>query len=104
MAQAGLLAPLAAGGPLSITAWARLRGAASGPVTAELVINEGAAEPRVMNIGTRVAGDGAWIELAGAFSLGFMATPTAIDLLISGPPAGVDLCVAGVELRALSAR
>jgi endo-1,4-beta-xylanase len=104
LAQAGLLGPLAAGGPLSITAWARLRGAASGPVTAELVVNEGAAEPRVVNIAARVAGDAGWIELAGAFSLGFQAAPSAIDLLISGPAAGVELCVAGVELRPLVAR
>jgi hypothetical protein len=34
------------------------------------------------------------------------ATPVAaasIDLQVSGPAAGVELCVAGVELRSLSA-
>jgi GH35 family endo-1,4-beta-xylanase len=101
--QAGLLDRLAAGGPLSFTAWARLRGAASASVSAELTISEPTGT-RALNLGSRAASDGGWIELAGYSSLGFGATPTAIDLLISGPPAGIELCVAGVELRALSER
>ena len=102
--QAGLLERLSAGGPLAFTAWARLRGATNAPVTAELIVTESAGEPRVLNVASRVAADSGWIQLAGYYSLGFTATPTAIDLLISGPPAGVDVCVAGVELRPLSAR
>jgi hypothetical protein len=41
---------------------------------------------------------------AGYIGLGFTAAPTSIELRLSGPPAAVELCVAGVELRALSAR
>ena len=102
--QAGLLDRLSAGGPLAFTAWARLRGATSGNVVAALVINESAAEPRVVNVASRTAGDAGWGELTGTISLGFTATPTTIDLLISGPAAGVELCVASVELHSLSAR
>jgi len=104
LTQAALLEPLSAGGPLFFAAWARLRGAPSAPVIAELIVTESAAEPRLLNVASRVAADTGWIQLAGYVSLGFAATPTAIDLQISGPPAGVDLCVAGVELRPLSAR
>ena len=67
-------------------------------------MTESAGEPRLLNVASRVAADSGWIQLAGYVSLGFTATPTAIDLQISGPPAGVDVCVAGVELRPLSAR
>ena len=102
--QVGLLERLAAGGPLVFTAWARLRGASSAPVAAELIVTESAGEPRVLNVASRAAADSGWIQLTGYYSLGFTATPTAIDLQISGPPAGVDLCVAGVELRPLSPR
>ena len=102
--QVGLLERLSAGGPLVFTAWARLRGASTAPVVAELIVTESAAEPRLVNVSSRVATDTGWVQLAGYVSLGFTATPTAIDLQISGPPAGVDLCVAGVELRPLSPR
>jgi endo-1,4-beta-xylanase len=104
LSQVGLLEPLSAGGPLVFTAWARLRGASSAPVAAELIVTESAGEPRVLNVASRVAADSGWIQLAGYYSLGFTATPTAIELQISGPPAGVDLCLAGVELRPLSPR
>ncbi len=76
-------------------------------MVAELVVNDPAAEPRLVGVASRVAGDGGWVELSGAISLGFTATPaapTTIDLQLSGPAAGVELCIAGVELRPLTAR
>jgi len=105
--QTGLSDRLSAGGAMAFTAWARLRGAASGNVIAELIVNDPAAEPRLVNLASRVAGDSGWLELSGTISLGFTAAPTApttIDLLISGPPADVELCITGVELRPLTAR
>lgn len=104
LTQTGLLNLLAAGGPHAFTAWARLRGAATASVSAALIVTESMGEPRTINVGGRVANDTGWIELAGYISLGFTTTPTAIDLQVSGPPAGVDLCVAGVELRPLTVR
>jgi GH35 family endo-1,4-beta-xylanase len=103
LTQAGLHEHLSAGGPVSFTAWARLRGASSAPVSAELLVTESAGgEPRALSVGTRSATDGGWTEITSYLGLGFTATPTAIDLLIHGPPADVELCVAGVELRPLS--
>jgi endo-1,4-beta-xylanase len=102
--QAGLLDRLGAGGSFSFAASARVRGATSAPVSAELIVTESGAEPRVQNVASRAAGDGGWVDLTGYFSLGFTAAPTAIELRLSGPPAGIELCVAGIELRALSAR
>jgi GH35 family endo-1,4-beta-xylanase len=105
LAQAGLLERLGAGGPYALTAWARVRGASSAPVGVELIFSDpAAAEPRAVNLASRVAGDAGWIEISGYVSLGVTTPPVAIDLLVAGPPAGVDLCVAGIELRPLSAR
>jgi hypothetical protein len=104
--QVGLVDRLSAGGPHSFTAWARLRGAGTtaAPVTAELIVTEAGAQPRAVSLSSRSVTDSAWSELAGYVSLGFTAAPTSIELQVSGPPAGVDLCLAGVELRPLTTR
>jgi len=44
-----------------------------------------------------------WRELSGDVGLGFTAPALAIDLVLYGPPAGVDLRVADVEFRPLTA-
>jgi GH35 family endo-1,4-beta-xylanase len=104
LVQTGLVDRLSAGGPHSFTAWARVRGAASANVTAELLVTESTGTPWTLNVAGRPAGDSGWMELTGYLSLGFTAPPpTAIDLRVSGPPTGVDLCVTGIELRPVSA-
>ena len=85
--QAGLLDRLSAGGPLSSRPGRGCAARAPRNVIAELVVTESAAEPRLVNVSSRVAADGGWVELTGAISLGFTATPvapTSIDFQISG--------------------
>jgi endo-1,4-beta-xylanase len=100
--QTGLYERLSAGA-FSVAARARLRGATSASVVAELIVHEATGD-RTVNLTSRIAGDGDWVQLAGYVSLGFATAPAGVDLQISGPPAGVELCVADVELRPLSPR
>jgi len=48
--------------------------------------------------------DTGWFDLAGYVTLGYSAPPTAITLTINGPAAGVDICVAQVEMQPVTAQ
>lgn len=103
LARGAMLEPLAAGGPMVFSAWVRLRGAATGTTQATLRVQEDGLEARELSLATIGASDSGWTLLTGYFGLGFEGTPSAIDLEIDGPPAGVDLCVADVQIQPLSA-
>ena len=51
-----------------------------------------------------VANDAGWFNLAGYFTLGYSVEPLAISLNLNGPPSDVQLCVANVEVRPVSAQ
>jgi hypothetical protein len=68
-------------------------------VTATLTVEQDGQSPQTLSLASGVATDSAWFDLAGYDTLGYFATPTAIALNINGPGAGVDPCVADMELR-----
>lgn len=103
IAQGGLVSRLAAGGALSFSARVRLGGAPSATVNATLSVQEEGLPPRELSLATIGATDTGWVELTGYAGVDFEATPTALELSIHGPPAGVELCVADVRLQTLSA-
>jgi len=91
------------GGQFSFSARVRVRGAANGSVKFAVAPGIEPAAAEVESLGSVEAVEGEWVELAGDFGLGSTDTPVAIELTIYGPPAGVDLCVADVELRQVTA-
>ncbi len=99
LVQSGLLEQLSTGGTFSLSAWVRLAGATDISVNAALTVQEEGQELRYLNVARVRASDSAWTALVGDFTLGFNATPTAIDLVFDGPPADVEICVAGVRLQ-----
>lgn len=103
LVQPELLGKLANGGTFSFSAWTRVVGASTATVTASLTVEQSGADPQSIPLASGTANDTAWFNLAGYFTLGFAAPPTAITLNLSGPAADVELCVAGVELRPVSA-
>jgi len=100
--QSDLLEQLSTGGTFAVSAWVRLVGATDISVNAMLTVREEGEEPRYLNVARTPATDSDWTEVAGCFTLGFNAVPTAIELSIDGPPADVELCVADVRLRPVS--
>jgi len=103
LVQSGLLGQLSLGGTYFVSAWVRLVGEATDVgAGAWLIVQEEGEEPREQNLAWVSATDTDWIQLTGNFTLGFNATPTAIDLAIDGPPADVELCVADVRLQPLT--
>lgn len=94
---------LASGGPFAFSGRVRIQGASHAPVTASLHVEVEGTEPEELQLGIIEAPEGTWVELAGCFGLGFTASPMAIELMLQGPPAGVDLCVAQAAIGALSA-
>ncbi|HLV64608.1 MAG TPA: endo-1,4-beta-xylanase [Polyangiaceae bacterium] len=103
LAQPGLEARLATSGPLAFSSRVRLRNGSAATVQAALKIQEAGGTPTELSLGSIAASDTDWVELAGYFGLGFEAPPTAITLELYGPAAGIDLCVADVAIRPLSA-
>lgn len=103
LAQSGLLPRLQAGGPYAFSAQVRLRGATEGTVNATLSVEVDGQAPSELSLATRNVTDSEWREVAGYVGLGFEGTPTALQLQIQGPGAGVDLCVADVRLQPLAA-
>jgi endo-1,4-beta-xylanase len=98
-----LLEKLRGGGQLGFSAWVRIVGAPTAPVRADLALQQEGLEARTLNLGSIPATDTAYVELSGDAGLGFAAPPSAIDLVLCGPPDGVELCVTDVELRPLTA-
>ena len=101
--QENLLSKLENGGPYSFTAWLRLSGNdAPETVDAELMVTEEGADAEARNIASRPIDAGKWMELSGYFGLGYDNTPEAISLKISGPAAGVELCVTDISITPLT--
>jgi len=102
LTQAGLLDALGAGGTYAFSAWTRVGGATSASVAVSLTVEQEGASPQEVSLAGGNATDAGWSNLAGYFTLGYTARPTSITLNVNGPPAGVELCVAAVELRPVS--
>ncbi len=102
--QEGLLSSMKQGGPFSFSAQVRLKGAESETTNAHLFVETEEGSTEEHSLATVPATSSEWTELAGYFGLGFEGTPTGIELLISGPPADVELCVRDVQLNPLTTR
>lgn len=102
--QDNLVDAFATGGPYSFSAWVRLIGASQATVSATLTLVQEGQEPQNLSVAAGPANDAGWFNLAGYITLGYSAPPTAITLTINGPDAGIDLCVAQVEMEAVTAQ
>jgi hypothetical protein len=99
--QGNLLSKLKDGGPASVTAWIKLSGTGAQTVTAVLSVKEGGSTED-LNLAERPIPPNEWISLTGYVGLGYKAAPTDISFKISGPAAGVELCVADVSIKPLT--
>jgi hypothetical protein len=71
-------------------------------VEAALLIEQSGEEDLERLITSIDVEPGAWTLLNGDFGVGFEGTPDAVSLTISGPDAGIDLCVADAMLQPLT--
>lgn len=100
--QAELETKLRDGGAFAFAAWVRVLGAGSATVEASLRVREVEQEPELRSLATGPATDSGWTSLRGYFGLGFGSEPSSIELILHGPSADVELCVADVQVRPLA--
>ena len=100
--QAELLTSLKGGGAFAFSAEVRVAGVPTATVEASLLVQEGDGEPETRSLATGPASDAGWTSLSGYLGLGFESEPGSSELVIHGPAADVELCVADVQLRPLA--
>lgn len=79
-------------------------GAEVATVDALLVLEFADGAREALNIATLPAEPGDWTELSGFLGLGFDEPPIEAELVISGPPSDVELCLRGASLAPLTSR
>ena len=94
-----LLTQLRAGGQFAFSSWIRTSGASSATVEFILTIREGNGTSQELSFASAAADNETWTRVTGDFGLGYEAEPQAVDLKVVGPPAGVELCAADLEVR-----
>jgi hypothetical protein len=99
LVQEDLLAALGTGGPHTFSAM--VRASAASTVTAAFSISESGEEDVAQSIAFIDVDAGVWTLLNGDLGVGFEGAPDALRLTLSGPDAGVELCVADVALSPL---
>ena len=99
--QTELTQELEQGGALAFSAWVRL-GEGEATIEAALNVQTADAESEQLSLASGTARAGEWTQLSGYFGVAFEAEPTAIELVLYGPPAGVEICISDVEIRRLS--